>query len=122
MKVLLGIEGSDESVKTLEKTVERARETGDDLTVVVVEKEAAQRSQTEMAELARHRLAEAGIEGEVRVVTGDPGSALVDIAERESFDQLTIGGGTESPMGKIRLGSITEFVLLNANVTVQLVR
>jgi nucleotide-binding universal stress UspA family protein len=122
MKVLLGIDGSDESMKTLRKTIDRTREAGDDLTVLVVPKEAAKRSQDEMAAAARDLVSEAGLDVDVRVVTGDPGSTLVDIAERESFDQLAIGGGTESPMGKIRLGPITEFVLLNANVTVRLVR
>ncbi|WP_440990623.1 universal stress protein [Haloarchaeobius baliensis] len=122
MKVLLGIDGSDESMKTLRKTIDRTREAGDDLTVVVVPKEEAKRSQDEMAAAARELVVDAGLDVEVRVVSGDPGSTLVDIAERESFDQLAIGGGTESPMGKIRLGPITEFVLLNANVTVRLVR
>lgn len=122
MKVLLGIDGSDESMKTLRKTLDRSREAGDELTVAVVPKEAAKRSQTEMADEARELVADAGLDAEVRVVSGDPGSALVELAERESFDQLAIGGGTQSPMGKIRLGPITEFVLLNANVSVRLVR
>jgi len=49
-------------------------------------------------------------------------SALVNYAEQGEFDQLVIGGGTLSPMGKIQLGPITEFVLLNAPTTVKLVR
>ncbi len=50
------------------------------------------------------------------------GSSLVDYAEQGEYDQLVIGGGTLSPMGKIQLGPITEFVLLNAPTTVKLVR
>lgn len=122
MNVLLGIEGSDESIKTLRKTIERTRDVGDDLTVAVVEKPEAKRSQDEMYEQARALLSEAGLDAEVRRLEGDPGSELVDLAERGAFDQLVIGGGTESPMGKIRLGPITEFVLLNAPTTVKLVR
>ena len=52
----------------------------------------------------------------------DPGSAIVDIAEREEFDLIVLGGGDSSPMGKITVGSIAEFVLLNARVSVKLVR
>ncbi|MCT9095220.1 universal stress protein [Haloarchaeobius sp. HME9146] len=122
MRVLLGIEGSDESMRTLRKTIERTKEAGDELTIVVVEKDEAKREQSEMAEQARELVEKSGIDAEVRVVSGHPGSTLVDIAEREDFDQLAIGGGTQSPMGKIRLGPITEFVLLNANITVRLVR
>ncbi|WP_439028368.1 universal stress protein [Haloarchaeobius sp. DT45] len=122
MRVLLGIEGSDESMRTLRKTIERAKEAGDQLTIAVVEKDESKREQQEMVEQARELVAKSGIDAEVRAVSGHPGSTLVDIAEGEEFDQLAIGGGTQSPMGKIRLGPITEFVLLNANVTVKLVR
>lgn len=122
MNVLLGIEGSDESMKTLRSTIERTNDVGDELTVAVVEKPEAKRSQEEMYEHADTLLAEAGVDAELTMLEGDPGSALVEFAERGEFDQLVIGGGTESPMGKIRLGPITEFVLLNAPTTVKLVR
>lgn len=122
MNVLLGLEGSDESMKTLKRTIRRVGEVDDDLTVAVVEKPEAKRTRAEMAEQAERLLAEAGIEAEVRTLEGDPGSALVDLAERGGYDQLVIGGGTKSPMGKIQLGPITEFVLLNAPTTVKLVR
>ncbi len=122
MHVLLGLEGSDESVETLETTIERVLETGDDLLVAVVDKPEASRSPSAVVDLAKARLEEAGIDAEVRQLEGDPGSELVDLAEREGVDQLVIGGGTRSPMGKVRLGPVTEFVLLNATTTVKLVR
>ena len=123
MNVLLGLGGSDESVKTLRRTIDRTREVGDDLTVVVVDKPESKRSQEDTYDLTVDRLEEAGL-GDVTVekLQGDPGSALVDYAEQGEFDELVIGGGTLSPMGKIQLGPITEFVLLNAPTTVKLVR
>ena len=122
MNVLLGLGGSDESVKALRRTIDRTRQADDDLTVAVIEKSDADRSAEEMAHQAEKLLSEAGIDAEVTQLVGDPGSALVDFAESGEFDQLVIGGGTESPMGKIRLGGITEFVLLNATTTVKLIR
>ncbi|SFS40252.1 universal stress protein [Halostagnicola kamekurae] len=122
MKVLLGLAGSDESIKTLRQTIERTAAVGDDLTVVVVDKPETKRSQEEMREQAESLLSEAGIETDVETLEGDPGSALVNFTEQGEFDQLVIGGGTVSPMGKIRLGPIAEFVLLNAPTTVKLVR
>lgn len=122
MNVLVGLVGSDESLKTLRQTIERTREVGDDLTVAVVEKPESKRSQAEMVERTEELLAEAEIDAEIVTLEGDPGSALVDHAEQGEFDQLVIGGGTLSPMGKIQLGPITEFVLLNAPTTVKLVR
>jgi len=122
MRVLLGLAGSEESMRALERTAERAAGAGDDLTIAVLEKEGMERSQDAVAADAREVAADHGLDVDVRVSSGHPGSSLVDLAEREGFDEIAIGGGTESPMGKIRLGPVTEFVLLNATMSVRLVR
>lgn len=122
MKVLLGIGGSDDSIRALEAVVARAAAVGDDLTVAIVENPRSPRSREEIAERAREELDAAGIDAPVRQVEGNPGSELVDIAEREAFDEIALGGGQTSPMGKINVGSIAEFVLLNARTTVRLIR
>ncbi|ELY94521.1 universal stress protein [Natrialba taiwanensis] len=122
MDVLVGLGGSDESIKTLRQTIDRTQAVGDDLTVAILEKPEAKRSQDEMYEQADTLLTEADINAELVRLEGDPGSALVDYTEQGEFDQLVIGGGTLSPMGKIQLGPITEFVLLNSPTTVKLVR
>ncbi len=122
MKVLLGLAGGDESVTALKRTIERTAETGDDLTVAIIEKPEADRSQDEMYRQTEQLLSGAEIDATIERLEGDPGSALVEYAEEGSFDQLSIGGGTLSPMGKIQLGPITEFVLLNSPITVKLIR
>lgn len=122
MKVLLGIGGADDSLAALEQTVERALEAGDDLTVGILENPAVELSPDEVEARVRDVLAEAGLDAAVRHLEGDPGSALVDLSEAENFDKIVLGGGETSPMGKIRIGSIAEFVLLNSHVTVSLVR
>ncbi|GAB7009154.1 universal stress protein [Halorubrum trueperi] len=122
MKVLCGIGGSDDSIRALERTVERAAVANDDLTVAVVENPDSSIAPDEIVERAEAALADAGIDAEVRRVEGDPGSRLVEIAETESFDEIVLGGGHTSPMGKITIGPIAEFVLLNAKTSVTLVR
>ena len=122
MKVLLGIGGSEDSIRALERVVERAVEAGDDLTVAIVENPRSDRARAEIQERVEEVLSEAGLSAPVRHVEGHPGSELVDIAEREAFDEIALGGGQTSPMGKINVGSIAEFVLLNAQVSVRLVR
>jgi len=122
MNVLLGLVGSEESTRALRETIDRTRETGDDLTIAIVEKPEIDRSPEETREEVRRAIAGAGIDATVTTLEGDPGSALVTAAERGGYDLLVIGGGTESPMGKIRLGPITEFVLLNATTSIKLVR
>jgi len=122
MKVLLGIGGSDDSLDALERTVERAVEAGDVLTVAVLDNPESERDAETVIEHATDVLEDADLDADVRHLTGDPGSELVHLAESEGFDQVVLGGGERSPMGKIRLGPIAEFVLLNSHVTVTLVR
>ncbi|WP_142860343.1 universal stress protein [Salinigranum halophilum] len=122
MKVLLGIGGSDDSLTALEQTIDRAREAGDDLTVGIIDNPAAELSRDALEARVREMLDEAGVDATVRHLEGDPGSALVDLSEDGHFDKIVLGGGETSPMGKIRIGSIAEFVLLNSHVTVSLVR
>lgn len=122
MKVLCGIGGSDDSFKALDRTIERAAVAGDDLTIAVVENPDSTVSPDDIVQRATSSVDDAGIDAEVRHVEGDPGSRLVEIAEREAFDEIVLGGGQTSPMGKITIGSIAEFVLLNAKTSVTLVR
>jgi len=122
MHVLCGIGGSDDSLRALEQTVERASVAGDDLTIGVVENPNAEIAVEEVIRRAEAAIAEAGIDATVRRIEGDPGSRLVDIAEQEGFDRIVLGGGHTSPMGKISIGPIAEFVLLNSNTSVTLVR
>jgi nucleotide-binding universal stress UspA family protein len=122
MKVLLGIGGGDDSLRALERTVSRAVEAGDDLTVAIVDDPAADPPVDDVDGEVDRVLDAAGLDAEVRHVDGDAGSELVGIAESEGFDRIALGGGTTSPMGKIQLGPTAEFVLLNSHVTVSLVR
>lgn len=122
MNVLLGIGGSDDSLRALEQTVARAKAAGDDLTVAVLENPESERETGEIVARVHEVLDAAGFAAELRKLSGDPGSQLVALAERGGFDQIVLGGGERSPMGKIKLGEIAEFVLLNSSVTVKLVR
>ncbi|MFC5278815.1 universal stress protein [Halorubrum rubrum] len=122
MKVLCGIGGSDDSLRALERTVDRAAVAGDELTVAVVENPDSDAAVEEVTRRAEEAIRDAGIDAEIRRVEGDPGSQLVDIAEREGFDEIVLGGGQTSPMGKITIGPIAEFVLLNSMTSVTLVR
>jgi nucleotide-binding universal stress UspA family protein len=122
MQVLLGVGGTPLSYRALDETIERAREAGDDLTVAVFASDAAEAARDEVEQRVRETLAETDVPSTVRHVEGDPGSDLVTIANQESFDRIVLGSGERSPLGKIQLGSVAEFVLLNAQTSVTLVR
>lgn len=122
MKMLLGIGGSEDSLYALGKAIERAKEAGDDLTIAIVENDDASLTQSEIRDRVTEALAEAEFEAEIKTLSGHPGSQLLELAERGSFDRIALGGGETSPLGKVQLGSISEFVLLNARTTVTLIR
>jgi nucleotide-binding universal stress UspA family protein len=94
----------------------------DALTVAVLENPTVEADAGTVAERVRERLAEAALDAEVRELAGEPGPALVTLAETEGYDEIVLGGGQESPLGKIDVGRIAEYVVLNATVTVTLVR
>lgn len=122
MKVLLGIGGGEAPLRTLETVAGRVEETGDELTVAIVAEPAGSRSADELEARVREHLADRDLPAGIRRVDGDPGSRLLEIAEGEGFDAIALEGGTRSPMGKISLGDVAEFVLMNASVSVVLVR
>ncbi|MFB6121636.1 MAG: universal stress protein [Halobacteriaceae archaeon] len=118
MKVLVGVDESENAVRALDWALDRAAAAGDEVAVVVVED-----GEEAIEEEVRERIASVNREVDVRTVgAAEAGSTLVGIAEREAFDEVVLGGGERSPMGKIRLGDMREFVILNADVTVTLVR
>jgi nucleotide-binding universal stress UspA family protein len=123
MDVLLGVGGSDLSYQALEETIDRAQEAGDDLTVAVFHNEEVRTAMEEITQRVEETLAEADFEAEIRRLDGEsPGSDLISLAENEGFDRIVLGGGERSTLGKIQLGSIVEFVLLNSQTPVTLVR
>jgi len=123
MDILLGVGGSELSYHALEETVERAQETGDTLTVAIFDNEEVGADADTIRKQVEETLENAGFEASIRRLEGDsPGSQIVELAESEDFDRIVLGGGERSTLGKIQLGSIVEFVLLNAQTPVTLIR
>lgn len=120
MRVLVGIDGRDHAMATLEQTIARAREAGDDVTVGVYAPDGD--SLDEIEQRVRDRLDTAAFEASVERIETQPGSRLVELAEEADHEQIVLPGGHRSPLGKIQLDSTIEFVLLNARTSVRLVR
>ena len=118
MNVVVGIDGGTHAFDAFERTVERARETGDDLTVALVADALDDAAAT--TRRVRETLDEAGIDGAVERVDGD--GELVALADEERFDRLVVSGGERTPTGKISFSPTTEFVLMNADTSVTLAR
>lgn len=122
MDILLGVGGATDSKLALRETVARVAETDDRLTVAILADAGSPASVSELRTLVDEEARDAGVAVSVEVLEGDPGPALTTMAESNGFDCIVIGGGKRSPMGKISLGDVTEFLVLNADTTVTLVR
>ncbi|MFB6105143.1 MAG: universal stress protein [Halobacteriaceae archaeon] len=122
MRVLLGVGGTDDSIRALDRTVARAREAGDDLVVAVLDNPDSDRSVETVLSLVQSTLADADLPADIRRLSGEAGPRLVELAARGDYDQIVLGGGQRSPMGKLTVGPIAEYVLLNGDATVTLVR
>jgi len=118
MRVLIGIEDTDGGMQALDEAAQRARQAGDELTVAVYT--VGDDSLAATATAVRDRTETVDVD--VVEIEDNPGSKLVEMAEREEYDQIVLSGGERSPLGKLKLDSVHEFVLLNAQTTVKLVR
>ncbi|PSP23427.1 universal stress protein [Halobacteriales archaeon QH_10_65_19] len=120
MRVIVGVDGTDHGIRALDRTIERAREAGDEVTVAVYATGDASLDEIEAS--VRDRLETRSFDAAIEPITGSPGSRLVELAEEGDYDRIVLSGGHRSPLGKIQLGSTLEFVLVNARTTVTLVR
>lgn len=122
MRILAGVEGGEESKIVVENTLERADDAGDSVTFAVFSNPGEEQELESIKTFVADALADSAVEAEVIEIEGDPASELVSLAECEAYDQVVVGGGRLTPTGKRYLGQITEFVVLNSDITVRLER
>jgi nucleotide-binding universal stress UspA family protein len=80
--------------------------------------EGASVSQLASARAARDVLEGAGIETTLAEDSGDPGQRIIDEAEGRDVDLVAVAGRKRSPAGKAVFGSVSQSVMLNAEVPV----
>lgn len=120
MHIVLGVGGAEDSFLALRETVRRTATTGDALTVAVLDELADDPDRLERE--IQETLAPHDVRVKIVHLAGDPGPAITELADSEGYDRIVLGGGRRSPMGKIALGEVAEFVVLNADTSITLVR
>ena len=78
--------------------------------------EGASISQFGPAREAREVLEDAGIEVTLAENSGDPGQRVVEHARESGADLISVAGRKRSPAGKAVFGSVSQSVMLNAEV------
>lgn len=72
----------------------------------------------EIATAVGDRADDEGIEAVTAVSSGDPADSILDYIDDEEIDIVVIGARKRSPTGKLLFGSVTQTVLLHANIPV----
>lgn len=80
--------------------------------------EGASVSQFAPARRASEALEDAGVEVSLAETSGDPGEQVVANAEEMDVDAISVAGRKRSPAGKAVFGSVSQEVMLNADVPV----
>lgn len=120
MDVLLSLGTGDGLSETLERTLDRTRACGDSLTIAII---GGQDDRGTVEANVKERLAETDREIRIRHVGGDrPGSQIVELAETGGYDRIILPSGQRSSLRKIQFDDVIEFVLVNATMTVTLLR
>jgi nucleotide-binding universal stress UspA family protein len=120
-KILLPIDGSPRSARTIEMLKHSYRPDEADVTLLMVEfkDERVEMSKIfeKYAEEAKHRLAElaeslAGYQVHTQLLFGTPGPEIVRYAKKEKFDLIMMTRSSRGPLQK--LGSVASYIVKKA--------
>jgi hypothetical protein len=112
---------SEQSLAPLDWAMERARRATDRVVVVLVGHVFG--PATDALELrAQARLRSWEGLSHLRRAQGQPDRAVLRVLGHEPFDELVLEGGRRTPAGKIQPGTLVERLLLDAPITITLVR
>lgn len=128
MRIVVGYDGSETAKRALERAAALAEP--DDEVVVVAAAEIHARpvltegAQLDPSEVHRRRrdleeakafLAERGLEADVVLGQGDPGSVIVDVAKEREADLIVVGHRGTSPIERLLMGSVSTKVVNRAD-------
>ena len=132
-KILVPLDGSKNSLKALDTAVHLAGENEASLAVIHVIHSLSQKSGVaqKLSEekippsfiIQTKKLATKNkIPFSSRVLTGDPGHAIIEYANTHGIDLIVIGARGVSTFKKIFLGSVSSYVLHKSKIPVMLVK
>lgn len=62
----------------------------------------------------KNKLRDQGVDSSIFVEEGEPGNAVCEYAKKEGIDMIIIGARHRSRVGKLILGSIAQYIILEA--------
>lgn len=83
-----------------------------------VPKDMQRADRVETVRRTKELLEAADIEVDSRELSSPPSEGILELTESEAFDEVVMGGRKRSPAEKAILGSVTQTVVLNAEIPV----
>jgi nucleotide-binding universal stress UspA family protein len=140
--MVVGVDGTADSLAALSSAAELAEESGAELLVVHVRHESAAASAAssveagaeaamsealdEVERISRERVADVLAGRRVRwrfdVVSGDPATQLITIARDRAATTIVVGGRTHGVVGGLAVGSVAQKLVRHSPISVLVVR
>ncbi len=128
-KILVPLDGSENSQRSLETAIHLAREHEASLTAIYVIRTLSESARQKKSETMPQFLLQAkkiseknGVPFHSRILEGDPGHCIIDYSNTRDIDLIVIGARGLGTFKKIFLGSVSSYVLHKSEVAVMLIR
>jgi nucleotide-binding universal stress UspA family protein len=123
MKILVGVDGSDQSTWALMEAIAIAKKFSGHIKVITVYKRGSEDEATKTQMKIKHLLNEEQINSSLEAILGsNPSRALVDTAESEKIDLIVVGNRGLGNAASFLLGSVSKRVISKANCDVLVVK
>ena len=123
MKILVGVDGSDNSTWALMEAISIAKKFSGHLKVITVYKRGGIDEATKTQMKVKQLLGEEDIDSSFESILGSNSSrALVDIAENENFNLIVVGSRGLGNAAAFFLGSVSKQVVTKASCDVLVVK
>ncbi|SRR5579885_2127923 len=128
-KILVPLDGSKNSQRSLETAIHLAKEHEASLTAIYVihtlsesVRQRRQESTPEFLLLAKKLAEKNDVPFHSRTLEGDPGHSIIEYANTRNIDLIVIGARGLGTFKKIFLGSVSSYVLHKSKVAVMLIK
>lgn len=122
LRILVGIDGSNQSDRALLEAVTIAKQFSGSLKVITVYGQGMEKKAQEIIERAKLYLENEVEYTSLAILGSNPARALRDIAEHENFDLIVVGSRGLGTKTSILLGSVSRQVVANAECNVLVVK
>lgn len=124
MSILLAYDGKPMSQRALDYAIEHSVRYEQPLYILTVVKEDqvdpddVDESIRQYMENARDMAVDAGALAHTIIMTGRPDETVLDVADRYDCDTIIVGKSNRSSLDRLLMGSVSTYVVKNANCTV----